>query len=325
MRRFLKVVPVAAMVFAAAWGVPVRGEAAERHTLLISAGEAAGYYFPTAGAICRVLNKEKPQGAGCAVVPSSGSAANLSALRTGDVDLALVQSRAGALAFAGQEPFSAQGPFSDLRALMSLHGEVVAVAVRQGAGIESLADLKGKRVNLGRSGSFQRSMAELVLEAAGIGAADISPMELDLGEQGGELCEGNIDAAIFSGIHPMPELANVIDECNAVLLPLKGKSVDALLKRDGWLSVGKISRGTYEDMREDVPSLQLKAVLAATSRMSPEEAKAIVTALHANWGAFTRLYPVLNSLGRAEAAKDGIAFKIHEGIDNLPTEGSTGK
>ena len=59
-------------------------EAAERKTLLIAGGEVTGYYLPVAGALCRVINKERPKGMGCAVVPSSGSAANLAMLRAGE-------------------------------------------------------------------------------------------------------------------------------------------------------------------------------------------------------------------------------------------------
>lgn len=292
--------------------------AAERHTVVIGSGEVTGFYFPAAGALCRVVNKEHPRGASCAVAPSSGSAANVAALKSGEVDYAILQSRAAVLATSGGEGFKDLGPTPELRAVMSLHGEAVVVLARQGSGIETLADLKGKRVNLGRPGSFQRAMAEIVLEAAGMSEGDLSPaVELDLAEEATALCEGNIDAAFFTGIHPMPDAATAVDDCNSMPIPIKAKTLDAYLKRNVWLSRTSIGRGTYEGPKEDIPSLQLKAVLATTTRLSAEDVYDLIKAVHANFPAFTRLHPVLKGLGKAETMKDGIAIKLHDGAEKF--------
>lgn len=295
--------------------------AAERHTLVITSGEVTGYYFPAAGALCRVINKERPRGASCAVSPSSGSAANVAALRSGEADFAILQSRAAVQAANGGEGFKDAGAMADLRAVMSLHGEAVAILARQGAGIESPADLKGKRVNLGRPGSFQRAMAEMVLEAVGLSEGDLSPaVELDLAEEAAALCEGNIDAAFFTGIHPMAEASVAVDECNATLVPVKGKPLEAWLKRNPWMSKATLRKGTYDGVNDDIASLQLRAVLAAPSRVPAEEVYDLLKALHANFPAFTRLHPVLKGLGKGETAKDGIAIKLHDGAEKYYSE-----
>lgn len=305
---------------------PSAAGAGDRHTLVIGSGEVTGFYFPTAGALCRVFNKEHPRGAVCAVSPSSGSAANVAALRAGETDFAILQSRAAVLAASGGESFKEAGPMADLRAVMSLHGEAVVVLARQGAGIETLAELKGKRVNLGRPGSFQRAMAEMVLEAAGLSEGDLAPaVELDLTEEAAALCEGNIDAAFFSGVHPMPEAAAAVDECNATLVPVKAKAMDAYLKHNPWMSRATIRRGTYDGVNDDVPSLQMKAVLATTTRVPSEDVYDLVKAVNANFPALTHLHPVLKGLSKGETAKDGIAIKLHEGAEKFYTEAGLAK
>ena len=298
--------------------VAARPAAAERHTLVIGSGEVPGYYFPTAGALCRVINKEHPRGASCAVSPSSGSAANVAALRAGETDYAILQSRAAVQAANGIDAFKDAGALPELRAVMSLHGETVAVLARQGSGIASPADLKGKRVNLGRPGSFQRAMAEMVLEATGLSEGDLAPaVELDLGEQAAALCEGNIDAAFFTGIHPMAEAAGAVNDCNATLVPIKGKPLDPYLKRNPWMSKATLKRGTYDGVKEDVPSLQLKAVLTTTARVPAEEVYEVLKSVHANFSAFTRLHPVLKGLGKGESTHDGIGIKLHDGAEKF--------
>jgi TRAP transporter TAXI family solute receptor len=302
-------------------GVSLPVSAADQRPLVIASGEVTGYYFPAAGALCRVLNKERPRGVGCAVLPSSGSAANVAALRSGEADLAILQSRAASFAVQGREGFKESGPYGDLRAILSLHGEAVLVLARQGAGIKSLSDLRGKRVNLGRSGSFQRSMAEAVIEAGGLTEGDLSPaVELDISDQAVELCEGNIDAAFFTGIHPMSEAQAAVDECDAVPIAIPVKSVEAHQKRSPWFSPATIRKGTYESLKEDLPSLQVRAILVGTTRLASEDVHAILKAVHTNFGAFTRLHPVLKGLSKSTTAKDGLTIKLHDGAEKFYAE-----
>jgi TRAP transporter TAXI family solute receptor len=308
---------VAAAVLAAAGGA----QAAERRTLIVAGGEVTGYNYPAAGAVCRVVNKERPQGLSCAVMPTAGSAANLAALKAGDADLAVVQARAAQLAAGGEEGFKDLGAMPEMRALMSLHGEAAAVLVRPDAGIGSVAEIKGKRVNLGRPGSFQRAMAEVVIEVAGLSQGDLSPLvELDYAEQGHELCMGNIDAAVFTGVHPIPEVASAMEECGAVLVPLKSKPLDTHLKRQPWLSRMAIKPGTYDGQKEEIATIGVRALLVATTRMTAEEAHDVAKAVWANFTAFTRLHPALRSLQKAEAAHEGIPLPMHDGAARFYAE-----
>ncbi|EME72054.1 TRAP-type transport system [Paramagnetospirillum caucaseum] len=294
--------------------------AAERRTLVIAGGEVTGYYFPVAGALCRVINKDHPLGLGCAVMPSSGSAANLAALKSGDADLALVQSRAARMASIGAEGFKESGPMADLRAVMALHGEVSVVVARPGSGIEHLGDLKGKRVNLGRPGSFQRSMAEMVIDASGLSQGDLSVLvELDLAEQAAELCQGNIDAAVFTGIHPMPEVQVAVEECGASLVQIRSKSMDSFFKKVPWAARFAVRSGTYDGQKEDVAAIGLKTLLV-TGKLSADEVAAVAKTVWANFGAFTRLHPALKGLSKAEARSDGIPIPMHDGVEKAPAE-----
>jgi TRAP transporter TAXI family solute receptor len=294
--------------------------AAERKTLVIAGGEVTGYYFPVAGALCRIINKDHPLGLGCAVMPSSGSASNVAALKSGDADLALVQSRAAQMAVIGAEGFKESGPMPDLRAIMALHGEVAVVVARPGAGIEHLGDIKGKRVNLGRPGSFQRAMAETVIDASGLSQGDLSVLvELDLTEQAAELCQGNIDAAIFTGIHPMPEVQTAVEECGASLVSIRSKSMDSFFKKVPSVTRFTIKSGTYDGQKEDVAAIGLKTLLV-TARLSTEEVAAVAKTIWANFNAFTRLHPALRGLSKAEARGDGIPIRLHDGADKALAE-----
>ncbi|CAA7621064.1 TRAP-type transport system [Candidatus Terasakiella magnetica] len=318
----MKAIATVVVGYLAIGGMLAHAEAAERRPLIIAAGEVSGYYYPVAGAICRVINKERPNGMTCAVMPSSGSAANLAALRNHEADLALVQSRAASQAAAGEEGFKEAGPMTDLRALLALHGEMAVVVARPGSGIEQLGDLKGKRVNLGRPGSFQRAMAETVIDASGLSQGDLSVLvELDLNEQAAELCQGNIDAAIFSGIHPMPEVQTAVEECGASLVAIRSKSMDGYLKRAPMVARFALKGGTYEGQKEDMAVIGLKTLLVA-NQLPPEDALAVVKAVWSNFNAFTRLHPVLKGLSKGDMLREGIPIKLHEAVEKAQNEGA---
>ena len=315
MARWLWVV-VAATISA---GLPAF--AGERRDLVIASGEPAGYYFPAAGALCRVLNKDKPHGYSCVVAPSSGSAANIAALRSGEADLAIVQSRAAVLALQGGEGFK-DAPMPELRALMSLHAESTLALVRPDSGIEQASALKGKRANLGKPGSFQRAMADAVLAAAGLSEGDFAAVvELDLGEQAEELCSGNIDVAFFSGVHPMAEVATAIEQCGAQPVALVGRNAEAALKRTPWLSKAVIKADTYDGIRDDQPSLGMRALLVATTRLANDEAADLVKAVDANFSVLARLHPVFKGVTKADSTREGITIPLHDGAKAVYGEG----
>lgn len=293
----------------------------ERPVMIVGSGEVSGYYYPAAGALCRVINKDHPKGLTCAVSPSSGSASNIAQLRSGGVDYAIIQSRALHLASVGADPFKEGGPFQDLRAVLSLNGEQVVLLARSGSGIESMADLKGKRVNLGRAGSFQRNMAEWALDASGISEGDLAPaLEMDLAEQVQALCEGTIDAGFFSGVHPMNEVLTAQDECNPQFIPLRGKTSEAFFKKNPWLSKSVIRKGTYDEPKDDIPTLAVRAVLATTSKVPADQVYDVLKAVHANFSPLSRLHPALKGLNKAESAKDGMAIRLHDGAEKFYAE-----
>lgn len=288
--------------------------------LVISSGEVAGYYYPTAGALCRVLNKDKIQGRTCLIQPSIGSSANITALGAGDVDLGLAQSRAAMLAAGNGEGYQGT-PVPGLRAVLSLYGEAVLIMVRPESQIGQISDLKGKRVNLGKVGSFQRSMADAVLSMAKLSEGDFTQVvELDLDGQAQALCDGNLDAAFFSGVHPMNEVMAAIDQCGAVPLSLPNSVILAAEAKMPWMSKLVIPGNAYEGIKEDVSTLAVRTLLVTTERTPSEVIYEVVKAIHGNFAALTHLHPVLANIKKEETAKVGIAIPLHDGARRYFTE-----
>jgi hypothetical protein len=309
--RSLAVLAVAICV----WPVPALPvKADEARTLILESGEVAGMFFPESGAICRLVNRERARhGLRCVVEPTAGSAANLTALLSGEGQLAIVQSRVLAQAVQGVGAF-ANAPHPDLRALMSLHGETLVVLVGPAAKIKTPVDLKGKRLTLGHPGSFQRLMADSFLAATGIGVHDLaSALELDAPKIAEAICRNEVDAAILTGLHPLTEVQDAIDDCGATLLTLKESAMEAYLHANPAFARQSIPAETYTGIRDKVSSFGVAAVLVTTSKLAADDGYNLVKAVFDGLSSLKAMHPLLAALDKKKMARDALAAPLHDG------------
>ena len=288
--------------------------AGEGRSLILESGDISGMYYPEAGAICRLINRDRAHhGLRCLVEPTVGSVANLDALRSGDGQLAIVQSRVLAQAVQGEGAF-AKDPHPDLRALMSLHGETVVVLVNPAAKIKTAADLKGKRLALGHPGSFQRLMADSFLAAAGIDSRELgTALELDAQKISETMCKNEIDAAILTGLHPMAEVQDAIDDCGATLMTLKDSAQEAYLKANPVFVRQSIPADTYAGVRDKLSSFGVAAVLVTTVGLPDDDAYRVVKAIFDGLPSLKAMHPHLAGLEKKQMAREALVAPPHEG------------
>src|SRR5690606_9101217 len=202
-------------------------QAQEQQFITIGTGGVTGVYYPTGGAICRLVNQGRAEhGIRCSAESTEGSVFNLNSIRSGELDFGVVQSDIQYHAFNGSDRFENEGPFEDLRAVFSLHPEPFTVVVRPDSGIETFEDIKGKRVNVGNPGSGQRATVEVLMEAYGWTMGDFAlASELPSREQAQALCDNQIDVILFTVGHPSGSIQEPIATCNARLISVEGEIV----------------------------------------------------------------------------------------------------
>ncbi len=133
---------------------------AKTQFVTIGTGGITGVYYPTGGAIARMVNaKRKEYGLRATVESTGGSVFNINAIMSGDLEFGVAQSDRQYQAVKGIADWKEKGPQKDLRAVFSIHPETVDLIAAVDANINSLQDLKGKRVNIGNVGSGYRKNA----------------------------------------------------------------------------------------------------------------------------------------------------------------------
>ena len=170
--------------------------AAEQQFVSIGTGGVTGVYYPTGGAICRLVNKDrKKHGIRCSAESTGGSIYNINTIRAGELEFGVAQSDWQYHAYNGTSKFADNGKFTKLRAVFSVHPEPVTVIARDDSGISQLTDAKGKRMNIGNPGSGTRGTWEVIESALGWSRSDLAlAAEMKSAETGQAVCDDKIDA-----------------------------------------------------------------------------------------------------------------------------------
>jgi len=285
------------------------------HTLYLGTAPVVGVYFPAGGAICAMVNRHRAEtGLRCVIESTDGSIANLEALRSGDEDMAIVQSDWQYYAVRGLGPFKSAGPFGGLRALFAIHGEPLTLMVRKNAGIATLADLKGKRVNIGPKGTGQRVLADLLIRALGWKDGDFASLaEIDANLQTTALCANQIAAFLMPMSHPNGAVEEAAMRCGAMLVPLSGPAIEKLMADKPYLATDVIPGGTYSGTPNAIAPFGPRATLLATKGMSDEVGYRIVKAVFEDFDRFTAMHPSFRNLTPAEMVGPGNTAPLQAG------------
>lgn len=300
---------------AGAYGLLGAGDAqAQQQFVTIGTGGVTGVYYPAGGAICRLVNQGRAEhGIRCSAESTGGSVFNVNTIRQGELDMGIVQSDVQYNAMNGLENFADAGPDEELRSVFSLHPEPLTAVVRADSGIESLEDLKGKRVNIGNPGSGQRAAVEILMEKLGWTTDDFElASELPSREQSQALCDNRVDAFLFTVGHPSGSIAEPVATCGAQLISLEGDEVDELVEDNPYYFSATIPAGTYNN-EEDIHTYGVGATFVSSTRTSADVVYEVVKAVFENFDSFTELHPAFAVLEKESMISQGNSAPMHEG------------
>ncbi len=290
-------------------------QAVEQRFVTIGTGGVTGVYYPTGGAICRLVNKGRKQhGIRCSVESTGGSVYNLNAIRAGDLDMGVAQSDWQYHAYHGTSKFAKSGPNKDLRAIFSVHPEPFTVVARADSGIKNFADLKGKRVNIGNPGSGQRGTMEVVMKVLGWKMSDFKlASELKSSEQSKALCDNKIDAMVFTVGHPSGSIKEATTTCDSVLVNVEGPAIDKLVADNDYYRYAVIPGGMYRGSPNDTKTFGVGATFVTSAKVPEDVIYNVVKAVFENFDTFKKLHPAFAHLSKKRMIKDGLSAPLHRG------------
>ena len=295
--------------------------ASAQEFISIGTGGVTGVYYPTGGAICRLVNRDrKEHGIRCAVESTGGSVYNINTIKAGELEFGVAQSDWQFHAFNGTSKF-ADNPFPEVRAMFSVHPEPFTLIVRGDSGITSFEELKGKRVNVGNPGSGQRATMEVVMDAFGMGMDDFAlATEFKGSEMAKEICDNNIDAMIYTIGHPAAAIKEATTTCDVNLVSVTGDAIDKLVADNPYYRVATIPGGMYSGSDEDTTTFGVGATFVTSANVPEETAYVVAKAVLSNLDDFRGLHPAFANLDAAQMISDGLSAPLHPGAERAYKE-----
>jgi len=297
-------------------GALIAGSAsAQQQFISIGTGGVTGVYYPTGGAICRLVNKgRKEHGIRCSAESTGGSVYNINTVRAGELEFGVAQSDWQYHAFNGTSKFEDQGKFENLRAVFSVHPEPMTLLARGGSGIAGFEDVKGKRFNVGNPGSGQRATTEVVMDAYGMAMGDLAvASELKGSEMAQALCDDKIDAMVYTIGHPAAAITEATNTCDVDFVDLTGDVIDTLIADNSFYRKATIPGGMYKGQDNEVTTFGVGATFVSSADVPEEVVYVVVKAVFDNFDDFKKLHPAFANLKEEEMIKDGLSAPIHDG------------
>ncbi|AKS46952.1 hypothetical protein SAMN05444287_2076 [Octadecabacter temperatus] len=308
----MKISTFAAVAVAATMSAPT---VMAEEFITIGTGGVTGVYYPTGGAICRLVNQgRRDHGVRCSVESTGGSVYNINTIREGELEFGVAQSDWQYHAYNGTSRFEESGAFEGLRAVFSVHPEPFTVVARADSGITSFADLQGKRVNIGNPGSGQRGTMEVLMEALGWTTDDFAlATELKASEQSAALCDNQIDAMVYTVGHPSGSISEATTACDSVLVEVSGDVVAQLIEENSFYRSATIPGGMYRGNDEDVMTFGVGATFVSSADVSEDVVYTLVKSVFDNIDDFRGLHPAFANLEPADMASAGLSAPLHDG------------
>ena len=202
MKRFISAI----VALVAAFGVATAGAQDKKARISIGTGGTGGVYYPLGGGLAALLSKYVP-GVDATAEVTAGSIANLQLIDSGKSEIGFTMADAAWDAANGLDKFS--GKRVALRTLAVFYPNRMHVVTVEGTGINSMKDLKVKRVSTGAPVSGTEVMALRLIEASGLDPKDMTRERLSVAESVAALKDRKIDAFFWVGGVPTPSITDL--------------------------------------------------------------------------------------------------------------------
>ncbi|MBV9791971.1 MAG: TAXI family TRAP transporter solute-binding subunit [Chloroflexi bacterium] len=281
--------------------------------LVVGTGGTGGVFYPYGGGIARILTERLADTEATAEV-TGGSVDNMKLIQAGDADLGLSTVDSAYDALQGQASYESTGkvPACTLAVLYPSFLHVIAL---ESSGINSIADMKGKRVSVGSAGSSTEDAADRLIEAGGLNPqSDITRDNLSVAESVAAMKDQKIDAFFWIGGLPTSAVTDLVATPGLTVkfLPT-AELVPQLSEKYGPVYTNfALPGGTYAGFDADIPGIGINNILFVNANMNEQLAYDILKTLFDNLEEVKGIHPEAQKLS-LEAAVKGSSIPFHPG------------
>jgi TRAP transporter TAXI family solute receptor len=258
--------------------------------------------------IADVINKNV-EGIEATAEETKGYVANIKLMQDGEIEASMATSLSSYEAWAATGPYAGSEP-GKILSWMSIAPVAMHVIALEGGPINTIADLKGKRVGMGQPGGVSMLDANVLMGM--VAGEDFEPFRVRLGDMVDMLSDGNIDAALWNGSFPLPPVIKLSAQRDLKLVPISDEFYGNLNAKYPPYFRLSIPGGTYEDVAGDTPTFGLANGLVISADVSEERVYDMTEAIFENLESLAGVHPALGRVSK-DTVLNGFGAPLHPG------------
>ncbi|WP_408009763.1 TAXI family TRAP transporter solute-binding subunit [Pseudalkalibacillus sp. A8] len=295
------------------------GDSGEAQSIVFGTGGTSGVYYPIGGAL-KPIFEESDQVSNVTVESTGASVANIQNIQDGLNQMTIIMSDVGYDAINGEGQFD--GNKVEITAMAGMYQNVVQVVALEGSNIETIEDLKGKKVGVGQVGSGVEQSAKKVLEAAGITYDDLSKVtHTGYADSVQEMKNGSLDAAFFTSGVPNSNITDLMQQTDVNFVEIKDDLATKLMDKYPFYKEFSIEAGNEAayGLDEEVKTVGIQNMIIVPPDLSADLVYDLTKRYYEYLGTDGVAVGALKQLDRDEIAK-GLIVDLHPGAKKFYEE-----
>ncbi len=286
--------------------------------ITLATGGTSGTYYGFSGVVAQRLNEVLKDNMKINVISTGASKANIQLVNTNDAQIAIVQNDVMTYAYNKSDMFEtdAAAPYTSFSAIASVYPEAIQIIANKS--INSISDLRGKKVSVGDAGSGTEFNAKQILAAYGIDIeTDITKNNQSFADSCDGLKNGILDAAFLTAGHPTVAVTELASNYDFNILNIDNEHANQLINNYDFYTIVNIEKDTYPVLNNDVQTVAVMATYIANNKLDENTVYAFTKGLFEEKGNFNHAKASLLDVSKG---KNGIGIPIHPGAEKYYKE-----
>lgn len=289
---------------------PQQGENTKSTVLSMGSSPVGTAGYQAAVALSDVINK-KASGITVNVEETKGWIENVRLLSQGEMDLGIVNGRVANDGYLARENFKELKP-KQYYAIIAQQPVQAHFYVTKESGINTVNDIKGKKIAIAQPGGTANWDAKTYIEALGLKLTDMKIYEVDIQEQIEMIKNGQLDGGVWSGIVPTPALVDLFLTKEMKILPVPAEVAKKVNELNSAYASGIIPKGSYKGQDTDIPTVQPMSMWVAKKDVSEDVVYRITKAIAENLKDLGEMQPSFKRMNK-DMFLEGIPIPLHPG------------
>ena len=283
-----------------------------KNFITLGTGEENGTYYPVGLSICKFIN-QKQKDIRCSIESTNGAIYNINAVLEQKFNFAISQSDTIYHALKKEKNFKNSNT-QELRSVIAIYPELFTFIVNKQSNIKSIKDIKGKNINLGSKNSGSELTTLEILKEFQIKQSDLKQASsLDAMDTVDALKDNIIDGDLFMVGHPTQNIKDAIQSSDVSIIPIKGKTVDDLVKKRGYFRKSFIDASLYEGIDNSIDTIASTSIIISSSKVNDTLVYSFIKIIMENFEEFKNSNKVYVNITK-ESLFQGLIAPKHNGV-----------